>query len=188
MTYIRIKKIKGKEYAYLVQSKWKRLKGRKDKTSKQKIKAYLGRVCRLEKERNLDFWETVETDPEDYLRLASKDKILDDLIRFELLKHGFMNQSLKGSEDLKDYRKSKRKWLKDGIIVDINKKNIINKSNSKCVLAINEGFLCNYRLKKLYKYEDKGEIKEIGLELARLFIDSGIDIPQDVFIGFYEKL
>jgi hypothetical protein len=45
IAYIRTKKIKGKKYAYLVESKWDKEK----KTSKQKVLEYLGSGsdCRL---------------------------------------------------------------------------------------------------------------------------------------------
>lgn len=171
MAFIRIKKIKGKEYGYLVQNKWR--KG-KNKGVKQKVKSYLGRVYRLCRVEEKDFWETVDSDAEIYLKIATKEKILHDLVRFEMIKHGFVN--IKG------------KWVKEGVVVDIDRKKIVNESSSGCVLAINEGYLCSYRLKRLFNYEANGEIEEVGPELARLFIESGIDIPQDVFIGYYEKI
>lgn len=41
--FIRIKKIKGKPYAYLVENKWK------DGTTRQRVKQYLGRVYLIDK-------------------------------------------------------------------------------------------------------------------------------------------
>lgn len=175
MAFVRIKKIKGKEYGYLVQNKWKRSKVNKGKkTSKQKVKAYLGRAYKLDRVMDKDFWQTIDSDPETYLKMATKDKILHDLIRFELMRHGFVNIN--------------EKWIKEGVEVDINKKKIKNENKSKCVLKINEGHLCGYRMRKLFNYEAEGDVEESGLELAKLFIESGIDVPQEVFIGFYEKL
>ena len=171
MAFVRIKKIKGNEYAYLVQNKWRKAKG---KSPKQKVKAYLGRVYRLIKEKEIDFWETVDSEPENYLKFATKEKILNDLVRFELLKHGFVN--LYG------------KWVNNNIKVDIDKKKVVNETKSECVLKINEGHMCGYRIKKILAYEPDGPIEETGYELARLFIESGIDVPQEVFIGYYEKL
>lgn len=53
MAYIRTKKIKGKKYAYLVESRWDSEK----KTSKQKVLEYLGSVDKL----------TIDDIPEDYI-------------------------------------------------------------------------------------------------------------------------
>jgi hypothetical protein len=47
--FFRIKKIKGKEYAYLVENEWKK------NSSRQKVKQYIGRVYRLAQKNNLDF-------------------------------------------------------------------------------------------------------------------------------------
>jgi len=175
MSFIRIKKIKGNEYAYLVQNKWRRCIGRKGKSAKQKVKEYLGRVYRLGIEyKDKGFWETVDSEPETYLRLATKDKIIHDLIRFELIRHGFAN--------IKD------KWKKDELEVDILKRKIVNKINTRSVIAMNEGYMCSYNLKRIFRYEQRGDITETGYELARLFVESGIDIPQEVFVGFYDKL
>ena len=46
MVFVRIKKIKGNEYGYLVHNK----RNKRKKTVKQKVKAYLGRLYRLEKD------------------------------------------------------------------------------------------------------------------------------------------
>ena len=52
MAYIRTKKIKGKKYAYLVESQWDSEK----KTSKQKVLEYLGSLEKL----------TIDDIPKDY--------------------------------------------------------------------------------------------------------------------------
>jgi hypothetical protein len=170
VVYLRIKKIKGKEYAYLVKSKLRKSGPR------QKVKAYLGRVYRLSKEKGLDFWGSVNAEQESYLRLASKEKMLHDLIRFELLKHGFVNDP--GTSNI---------WVKGSIRINIEKRRILNGTNSDCVLAINEGYLCGSKIKRLLNYERKNGVEESGYELAKLFVDSGIDIPQELFIAYYEK-
>ena len=170
MVYLRIKKIKGKEYAYLVKSKLRKAGPR------QKVKAYLGRVCRLSKEKDINFWESVDAEKESYLRFSSKEKMLYDLVRFELIKHGFVNKP-----------ENPKEWVKDNLIVNIGKRKIINESGSGCVLAVNEGYLYGSRIKELLKYKQLGGYEESGYGLAKLFIDSGIDIPQELFIAYYEK-
>jgi hypothetical protein len=129
-------------------------------------------VYRLGKEKDVDFWKSVDAEPESYLRLAAKEKILHDLIRFELMKHGFADIG--------------GRWARDMIKADIKRKKFVNDTGSNCVLAINEGYLCSYRLKELLKYSADGS-EESGYNLAKLFIESGIDVPQDVFIAYYEK-
>ena len=53
MAFIRTKKIKGYEYAYIVENTWKK-RGCK---VKQKTKKYLGRVYRHDKINTKDFFE-----------------------------------------------------------------------------------------------------------------------------------
>ena len=48
MAFLRIKKVKGNEYAYLVENKWK-------SGSRQKVKGYIGRVHRFDKKEDKDF-------------------------------------------------------------------------------------------------------------------------------------
>ena len=175
MTYVRVKKFKRKngnilEYLYSVESKRNRVR----KKVRQKFKGYLGRVYRLSKVNEKKFLETVDSEPDIYLKMATKEKIIHDLIRFELIRHGF---TLIGN-----------KWIKDNLSVDLKKNKIINGKKSDCVLAMNEGYIYNKRMRELYKYDHIDDTKQSGLELARLFIESGIDVPQDVFIGYYEKL
>jgi len=77
MAFVRIKKLKGKEYAYLVENEWT-ING-----SRQRVKAYLGRAIKplRQKEKIIDI-----------IDLDYKNAILA-LVKQELLNHGF-------SEDL----------------------------------------------------------------------------------------
>ncbi|MBW2966023.1 hypothetical protein KY342_02890, partial [Candidatus Woesearchaeota archaeon] len=54
MSFIRTKKIKGAEYAYIVENRWR--KRRKNKV-KQKTNKYLGRVYRFNRVGVMDFFE-----------------------------------------------------------------------------------------------------------------------------------
>lgn len=73
MAFVRIKKLKGKEYAYLVENEWT-ING-----SRQKVKAYLGKVIKplREKEKITDIRD-----------LDYKDAVIA-LAKQELLNHGF---------------------------------------------------------------------------------------------------
>ena len=107
MVYVRIKKVKGKEYGYLVQSKWRKSKGQPKKSHKQKVKKYLGRVYRLDKERDIEFSDIIDNDFETYLKRATKQSILKDLIMLEIVKCGFNLDS------------DNKRWVKRGVVVDI---------------------------------------------------------------------
>ena len=91
-----------------------------------------------------------------------------------MIRHGFVN--------------SDEKWKKDGLMVDIKKKKIVNSNGSKCVFGMNEGYFSSYGIQKLYNYTPMGDIEESGLELARLFIETGIAIPHEIFVEYYDKL
>ena len=80
MAFLRTKKINGKSYCYLVQNKHTK------KGPRQKVKKYLGRAFELEQKKEMDFFGI--ENPNDYLKKSKKD-ILNDLIKFELVKHGF---------------------------------------------------------------------------------------------------
>ena len=84
--FIRIKKIKKYEYAYLVVNKWTK------KGPRQKSKKYLGRCVRLEKVKDLDFKEHFKLNEDKIEKLVhgnSTKKVLGKLMEFELLRHGF---------------------------------------------------------------------------------------------------
>jgi len=121
MAFIRTKKIKSYEYAYLVENVWRK---RPKKGSRQKVKAFLGRVYKPELKNDLNFVKE-----EVYVRDNSFKQIVKDLVEFELLKH-----------DVKDF------------FVDFDK-NLVLRNNRKVALQINEGFLCNYTLKNLINFK-----------------------------------
>lgn len=166
---IRIKKRKNKSgeelsYAYLVENKWT------SKGPRQKIKKYLGRAYFFNKKDlvfgadigNMNYGETVK-----------------ELVKWELRKRSFSEKE--GFFALNDIFAS----------IDLNKiktyKKIKNKEIS-CVLAFNEGFLCELTIKKLLGFNEKGEEREVGLKLAKCFVEAGIDVPKDVFIECFEKV
>ena len=76
MVFVRIKKLKGREYAYLVENEWT-ING-----SRQKVKKYLGRVIKPLKRKE------TETDINN---LEYKQAILE-LVKQELLNHGFSKE------------------------------------------------------------------------------------------------
>lgn len=183
MVFIRTKRIKKKSgnvytYAYLVENKWKkRAKGKKK--SRQKVKAYLGRVHKLEKETELDFLELLSiNDVEKYVDSKDKKDIIIDLVKYELLKHGFdeVGSLVSNGDIFFDLDKIEFSVLED----DKHKKGI--------VLELNEGFLCKETLRSLTNFYAEGTEEEIGYKYAKAFVESGIAVPKEVFVGLFGKL
>jgi hypothetical protein len=136
MSFIRTKKIKGTEYAYIVENKWR--KRRKNKV-KQKTTKYLGRVFRFDRVSVLDFFEFYKIeDINKYLDEKSKYNILFDLIKLELTNHGF--EEKKGLLE------------KEGCYFDFNEKRVRGSRSKKIAIAMNEGFLTNYAMKRMVIY------------------------------------
>jgi hypothetical protein len=171
MSFIRTKKIKGGEYAYIVENKWRK---RKKNKVRQKTNKYLGRVFRFDRASVVDFFEFYKIeDVNKYLEEKDKYEILYDLIKLELYNHGF---------DEKDG------LLKnDRCCFDLNEKRVRSEKTKKIAIAMNEGFLTNYAIKKILKFEAFDE-EEDGYLLAKMFVEAGINIPQEVFVGFFRKI
>ena len=171
MSFNRTKKIKGAEYAYIVENKWK--KRRKNKV-KQKTKKYLGRVYRFDRANLMDFFEFYKIeDIQKYFNEKTKQEILLDLIKLELYNHGFEEKD--------------GKLGKQGCYFDLNEKRVRSERSKKIAIAMNEGFLTNYAFKNILKFEAFDE-EEDGYLLAKLFVEAGINIPKDVFVGFFKKV
>lgn len=156
--FIRIKKIKNKHYAYHVQNK--RVRGK----VKQKVKSYIGRAHIPEKTSNIDFFEFVKKDLNNYNKEFKS--ILEDLIKWELYKH-----------DIKDVK------------LNIKKCSIFNTNDNKIVIKINEGHLYDKTIKNLLKFQAVGDDEYIiGKEFAESFVKSGIDIPKELFVRLFEEI
>jgi len=169
MPFIRIKKIRKKDKiyscAYLVENKWrKRLKGGK-KGSRQKVKAYLGRIYEYPKVNETDFIEHYSID--DLKEYVNKDysKIIIDLVLWEFHTHNIN---------------------KDDFEIDFNKK-IVNRNKRKAVIMMNEGFLCSHTLRNLMNFKIK-EDEKIGYVFAKTIVEAGVDVPEELFVKIFEKI
>ncbi|MBI2659240.1 hypothetical protein HYX05_04050 [Candidatus Woesearchaeota archaeon] len=161
MAFFRIKKIKGKEYAYVVENEWKR------KGSRQKVKGYLGRAYRLDLKNNVDFLEFLKTENfQNYVESSEKNKIISDLIEWELYRFGAD---------------------KNIFSINLNNKKI-QKSNKDVVFLINDGFMCSFTLKNLLEFGIENDEQADGYRFARAFVEAGIKVPQEIFIGLFGKL
>ena len=169
MAFFRIKKIKNIEYAYLIKNKWTK------KGARQKMSKYMGKLIRIPK-KELDFLEYKDIDSlnlENYIKDNSSEKIIDDLIELELISHGFFK------ENNKIFLSKEKK-----IYYDIVKR----KLSSNIVLYFNEGYFCNYSVKNLLKFDYLGEAQEVATELAKTLVNTGLSMPQEVFIYFFKKI
>jgi len=172
MAFIRVKTSKRKngtvvEYAYIVENRRVR-----KKKIKQKSKKYLGRVYRFDRSGVMDFYEFHDIDNvETYLNERTKEEILLDLIRLELSNHGF--------------EKEKWIWAKEGCYFDEKGMKMHNEKGNNIAVAFNEGFLTTYAVRKLLGFVAYDE--EEGYDFAKMFIEAGIAIPKDVFVGFFRK-
>ncbi len=116
MAYIRVKKINGRDYAYLVES-IKTFDG-----PRQKVKQYLGKVVELEKKDNFREDNSVDDNSidegfvADNLVFSSPRELVLSLAEKELKKHGF---------ELK-----KNKLCHDRLVFDPNNFNLRNDKNA----------------------------------------------------------
>lgn len=244
--FIRVKNIrkKGKtktyKYAYIVSNKWRKTR----KEAKQKVKKYLGRVYFFDKAEDKDFFGFYSiTDVAGYVKGNDKKKIVSDMVRFELLNHGFkedggflvngsiyfdkrnnelfvgevtnsenanekeINNDTIDKKNINNEMKNDNKLIINEKMIEneinekyINDENIneneksisnnqksINIKNKKIVIAMNEGFFCNETIKTLFG-NFYGTEKEVGLKLANAFVEAGLKVPEEIFIGVFEKV
>jgi len=162
MGFIRLKKINGKEYAYLVENKWyKRKFKNKNKGSRQKVSKYLGKVYFFDKEKDVEFVNFKNiSDLEYYLKNNNKNQIVKDLVEWELFRNNI---------DKKEF------------IVNFNDKKI-KKKNKEVSLKLNEGFLNSYTLNRLFSLKSND-----SYYLAKCFVEAGVEVPKEVFVGMFSE-
>ena len=85
MVFIRTKRIKNNEYAYLVENRYRK----RGNSVKQKNKKYLGRVIHVKRTSNSHFFDWLKRDPKEYMDTTCEARILDDLVRWELFCHSY---------------------------------------------------------------------------------------------------
>lgn len=172
MTYIRTKNTKRKngkicQYLYIVETKRYR-----KKRVKQKTKKYLGRVHNFDKVKGVDFYQFLSiTNPEEYLDKTETTEMILDIVKLELIKHGF--EQLKG------------RWVKSGCFVNLEKRKVVNGKGNNIALGFNDGFLTGYALKEIINFKVYGS--EYGYDFAKMFVEAGIDAPKEIFVEVFRK-
>lgn len=157
--FFRIKKIKGKEYAYIVENEWKR------NGSRQKVRGYVGRAYRFDLKSNSDFLQFKKIENfENYVHNNDFIEIINDLVEWELFKFGIS---------------------KENFSIDLNNMRVQKKSKDVALL-INEGFMCSTTLKNLLEFKAENEETD-GYRLARAFVEAGIKVPQEIFVALFAK-
>lgn len=159
MAYIRVKKIKGKSYAYLVENK------NTSSGPRQKVKKYLGKVHDLERK-------------EDTVSEIKGKGIFQNLIISELKKLGFKE---KGDSCI---HKNLIFSCKDYSLKRKTKSN----TSKEAVISLNEGYLCSFTLQRIANFKKTKDFNKDGFTLAKYFLESGLQVSEEEFVEFYQKL
>jgi hypothetical protein len=178
MSFIRVKNIGKKgdrkyRYAYLVENRWRKRLKKGKKGSRQKVSRYLGKVVKLEKVREREF---EAGDMGEYVK-RRKSQIIRDLVRHELLLRGFEEE--------------KGRMIKEGMIFELGPRKFVkeNGEEEKLVIEMNEGFLCKYTLTNLLNFKAKDDDeREVGIKLAKAFLEAGLNVPKEIFVAYFEKV
>ncbi|MBT4824907.1 hypothetical protein HN695_01505 [Candidatus Woesearchaeota archaeon] len=192
--FIRIKHIKQQPYAYKVRNKWTK------KGTRQKTAGYLGRVFYLNPVKDLTFEEFIHNefnqDLTDYMKSSSSRVVIQDLVRFELIKQGFIYKGKNRNillylPNMTPKKPKKGNKVKSETLIKVElAQSFLNITNVKkpIVLALNNDFLCNYTLRKLMRFKSFSSEEECGRELARVFIAAGIHIVPSLFVEVFQKV
>ena len=164
MVFVRIKRISGKEYAYLVANSWT------GSGPRQKVSKYLGRVIRPEKAKSEDLRQflglTAEQDLRQWIDKSSFKEIAAALIRLELKNHAIDgNSSYKINAETAEFTDDKGREI---------------------VIALSDGFLCSYTAKRLLEYDAAADYS--GYDLADSLTAAGIAVEKEVFISMFGKM
>lgn len=164
MAFVRIKRISGKEYGYLVSNSWT------GSGPRQKVSQYLGRIIRPEKAKSEDLRQflglTSEQQVGEWISKSSFAEIAAALIKLELKNHGIDgDNSRKTNAETAEFTDDKGR---------------------KVVFALNDGFLCSYTAKKLLGYDAAADYS--GYNLADALTAAGLAVEKDVFISLFGKM
>ncbi|MBI4451515.1 hypothetical protein HY642_06070 [Candidatus Woesearchaeota archaeon] len=141
--FIRLKKIKKHNYAYLVENNWT------GDSCRQKVKAYVGKVVEASKDNGEALLERPLAD------LKFPDAVTE-LVRWELRKHGF---TLDGSIA-----------TRDSTTIDLAGKTVLHKGRPACI-KLNNGFLCSHTLQEALNYVHDDDNEVLALKLVSAGID-----------------
>ncbi len=186
--FIRVKKIKAKKYAYLVENNWqatekrwqitetepkisllmpeqniRQTNNKKEKSSRQKVIKYLGRVYEFELPRReynqkmvLDYKENIKR-----------------IIRWHLEQYGF--------------KKIRNSMVENELELDLDTLNLKNsKTNADVLIKSYEGYIYSHSLKELHDFDGLGYDEEVGKQLAKKLVKAGMNMSKESFIHLFE--
>ena len=159
MTFIRTKKIKKKEYAYLVESNW----DPETKRPRQTVKNYLGLCVRL---KDIEALPQLEQAP-------NFQGMVRTLFCALLEQNGFIP--------------SDGKMIREEIVVDLNQGTVLQKKRP-CVLKSWDGYVCNLTLHAVLQFKPEGIEEEAGRDLAHALRDAGLKVSPEIFIALFEMV
>jgi hypothetical protein len=163
MAFVRIKKISGKEYGYLVTNSWT------GSGPRQKVAKYLGRIIRPAEAKSEPFGAFLglksENEVNEWITKNGFGEIAAALIRRELANYALSAATLK---------------------VEAEKVEILDDKGRAVAYALNDGFLCSYTARKLIEYEPSADYS--GYDLADALTAAGIAAEKEVFISVFGKM
>ena len=165
MTFIRRKKFNEKEYAYLVETI------KTDSGPRQKVKQYLGKVHKLEKNEISNTTETITS------TISSSNNIdfLNKMIIRELKQNGLKEKN--------------NEFQNKSIVFSSEKLSLNKKTNNKPAVAnINEGYLCDFTLKRISMFNKTEDLTKDAQTLAKYFLEAGLQISKEEFVNYYQLL
>lgn len=175
MVFVRIKRIYGSEYAYLVANSWT------GSGPRQKVSKYLGKVIRPEKAKSEQLGAflglTAEQDLRQWIAKSSFKDAVAALIKLELSNHAITYSGDSGGNGLKNDLK-----------INVEKAEFLDDKGKGIVIALNDGFLCSYTAKKLLEYDAAAAADYSGYNLADALTAAGMAVEKDVFIALFGKV
>ncbi len=164
--FVRIKTVRGREYAYLVKNVWT------ERGPRQKVIKYIGAVVAVPYVKDISFKRFLEPlTIQDVFKRGIKE-VYKSLVKRELVRHGFEmldNDVLRSEHIIVNLKR---------VFVKKNKKNI--------ALQMNEGFLCRETLERLFSHTKLED--ESGKALAEDILGTGVSIEKDIFVRIYKAL
>ncbi len=161
--FLRIKHIKGNDYAYAVGSRWT------PKGPRQVSKKYLGRVLSLSRSDAPPFSDAA------FAETHTPKETLKAVYASELSAYGFT-------------QKSKRLYEKDGLVASVDGFSI-KKEGKEIVLVNGEGYLCSYLLQKVARYLPKREsLQEDTERFAKLVTAAGLHLSEEASVAWFSRI
>lgn len=170
MGYVRIKQIKGKPYAYWVNSIWTASGPR------QKVKGYLGKIIALTKTQELSLTQFIPQPYDLTIKSMPRKDTFSKILTWHLGCYGFVAQANQLVHSL-------------GLRYDTEKNTFVDNKgkNQKIVLKSSEGFLCEKTINQLFTFKEQGFDRDVGVKLAKAFVLAGIDINKEFFIAYFNR-